>query len=399
MLFASSVSTLPDLRDAVSEAAESVRDRLGGTPDLVIAFTTPHHQDLYERLPGLVARELGGPPVIGGSGGGVLAGGHEVERTPGLALLAGRLPDVRVLPFYLPWSTIPDADEPEAWYERLDIGPHEVPQLVLLPDPYTSDALGLVEGLDRAWPGAPKIGGLISGGQQPGHNALFGGGELHRHGLAGVALLGDVRMDTVVAQGCRPVGPPLFATRTTGNVIHELDGRPPSETIEEVWRSLGPVDRALLRTSVTLGITMRDQQEQYGRGDFLIRNILGLDQETGALVVGATVQRNQVVQLHVRDASTSAADLDALLASSTAEDDSEVAAALVFACLGRGERLYGVPDHDSSAVIRHLGDVPMAGFFCNGEIGPVQHRTYLHGYTSSIGILRRRSLPEAPAAL
>lgn len=388
MIFASALSTRPDLRDAAAEAAEPIRARLGGPPDLVLAFVTPHHQDLYEHLPDLLGREVGGA-LVGCSGGGVVAEGREAERGPALALIAGRMPGVQVIPFHLPWSEVPDVDAPEEWHEHLGVGPGESPQLILLPDPFTCDSVAVLAALDAAWPEAPKIGGLASGGQQAGHNALFAGGELHRDGICGVALLGDVRLDTVVAQGCRPVGPPLFATRVRDNVIQELDGQTPGSIIEDIWRSVPPADRALLRSSVALGVAMRDEQ-RYDRGDFLVRNVLGLDRDSGALVVGARVEKNQVVQLHVRDAATSSADLDALMAAHEVAQVSRPAAALLFSCLGRGEGLYGVPDHDSATIRRHTGQVPMGGFFCNGEIGPVQGRTWLHGYTAAVGLLRPR---------
>ena len=93
-----------------------------------------------------------------------------------------------------------------------------------------------------------------------------------------------------------------------------------------------------------------------------------------------------VVQFHLRDARTSAEDLDQLLGRYRGTP----AGSLLFSCLGRGMHLYGRPDHDTDLARRHFGDVPLGGFFCNGEIGPVQGTTFLHGYTSAFGLFRPR---------
>ena len=137
---------------------------------------------------------------------------------------------------------------------------------------------------------------------------------------------------------------------------------------------------------------MRPELARYGRGDFLIRNLAGAEERSGALAVGASLHEGQVVQFHLRDAQTSAEDLDARLARYRASQlgGAAPAGALIFSCLGRGAHLYGVPDHDSDAFRRHIGAVPLGGFFCNGEIGPVERRTFLHGYTSAFGLFRPR---------
>ena len=124
-------------------------------------------------------------------------------------------------------------------------------------------------------------------------------------------------------------------------------------------------------------------------GDFLIRNVLGADPQSGALAIGERLRRGQTVQFHVRDARTSAEDLDSLLgrfASTPASAD--LRGALLFSCLGRGVNLYGRPDHDTDLFRVHLGALPLGGFFCNGQIGPVSGATHLHGFTSSFGLFR-----------
>jgi small ligand-binding sensory domain FIST len=182
----------------------------------------------------------------------------------------------------------------------------------------------------------------------------------------------------------------MFVTRVDGRVIHELDGRRPLDVLQELVEQADAHDRRLFGHSLFLGVVMREQQPAYGQGDFLIRNIVGLDGERGALAVAALVEAGAVVQFHLRDAKTSADDLDGLLGR---QQGPPPAGALLFSCLGRGAYLYGHPEHDTQAFRRVLGAVPLGGFFCNGEIGPVQGATFLHGYTSAFGLFRPARRP------
>jgi small ligand-binding sensory domain FIST len=198
-------------------------------------------------------------------------------------------------------------------------------------------------------------------------------------------------MDTIVAQGCRPIGDPLFVTWAEENILCQLDGRRATEVLSELYDSLSSHDRKLFRSSLHLGVVMLDGAQEYGHGDFLIRNVIGMDPESGVLAVAERLKNGQVVQFHVRDAATSAADLKDMLGRCRQDlGDASPAAVLLFCCLGRGEGLYGEPDHDSKLIGANLGNPPIGGFFCNGEIGPVGGQSFLHGYTSSIAVFRPR---------
>jgi small ligand-binding sensory domain FIST len=269
--------------------------------------------------------------------------------------------------------------------------PAEAPAFLLLADPFTFDAEEYLRALDERCPRAAKIGGLASGGRRPGENVLYLDEKAHRGGLVGVALLGNVHVDTLVAQGCRPIGEPMFVTRSLENQIYALDGRAPLEVLQQLHEELEPRDRELFRHSLFVGLVMREKSDVYRRGDFLIRNLAGLDENRGSLVVAARVPEGTIVQFHLRDAATSAEDLEQMLSSLAPEPRAETRGSLLFSCLGRGKHLYGRPDHDTDAFRRHLGRVPLGGFFCNGEIGPVHGTTFLHGYTSSFGLFRPHS--------
>jgi small ligand-binding sensory domain FIST len=393
MKWTSSAADDATLEQAITRAAADVSAHLGGAaPDLIVAFVSSHHAAGFERVPRLIAAELGSGLLVGCSAGGVIGGGREIEQRPGVSLTAAVLPGVTIHPFLLQTESLPNPTADAArWQALVGVDASSAPHFIILPDPYTFDAESLVRGLDRAYPTGSKIGGIASGGHEPGGNALFLGNAIVRAGAVGVALSGDIAIDTIVAQGCRPIGEPMFVTSCERNIIRALDGRPPLDVLRDLHDRLDERDRLLARHSLFLGIVMNEDRQEYRQGDFLIRNLLGIDPESGALAVGALLDENAVVQFHLRDARTSAQDLDEMLASyQRSEVMPPPRGALLFSCLGRGQFLYGAPDHDTNAFRGHLGDVPLGGFFCNGEIGPVHGTTFLHGYTSAFGVFRAR---------
>jgi len=375
MRWASALSLETDTAAAIDEIASAVQETLDpATADLVTIFVSPHHDAAQRTIPKLVRAAFPRAKVVGCTAGGVIGAGREIEGEPGISLTAASLPGAEVTPIRVAFDDVPAAPAagPPAW--------------LLLADPFTFDTEAFIRTLDEAHGCATTIGGLASGGTQPGENALWLDDETFPNGLVGVALSGNVVVDTIVAQGCRPIGQPMFVTRADGNVLTELDGRPALVTLNALFQGLAPADQTLARASLFLGIVMDRGRQRYGHGDFLVRNVLGADPRRGALVVGATLEEGQVVQFHVRDAETSSDDLTHLLARYRERP----AGALLFSCLGRGAQLYGQPDHDSTAFHAAMGDVPLGGFFCNGEIGPVHGRTFLHGYTSAFGLFRPR---------
>jgi small ligand-binding sensory domain FIST len=394
MKWSSAISEEGDLVTAVRAASAELRDALRpDEPSLILAFVSEHHRGGYRDVPALVGCEFGTSLVIGCSARSVIGAGREVEEGPAVSLTAGVLPGVSLHPFHLDLDRLPDDDAPEkVWRACVGVPYAPAPQFLLLCDPFSFEGERLVHGLDRAYPLSQKVGGVASGGQAPGDNALFVGTQVHRCGSVGVALAGNVQLDTIIAQGCRPIGAPMFVTRCRDNVLLELDGRPPLEVLQELYATLGPEDRKLCRGSLFLGLEMKAARDAYAQGDFLIRNLLGSDPQTGALRIGALLREAQVVQFHLRDARTSAEDLERRLADYEVQLPPGTArGAVLFSCLGRGGQLYGRPNHDSDALRRHLGDIALGGFFCNGEIGPVEGQTFLHGYTSAFGIFRSGS--------
>ena len=389
MRWASSIAEGESLDAVVEAAADRVMESLGQrVPDLVVAFVSPHFTHEYERVPGLVRSLLGGGVLLGCSAGGVIGGGIEVEERAAFSLTAALLPGVDVRAFHVDGRGLPDPLDRGAYEALVRSTARDDPSFVLLPDPFSCDTDRLLRGLDAAFPRGRKIGGLASGARQPGGNRLYLGASGYSSGAVGIALTGNVVVDTVVAQGCRPIGEPMFVTACRENVVLELDGRPPLEVLRDLYEGLSTDDREIFRHSLFLGVVMNERRDRYAHGDFLVRNLLGVTEDSRGLAVGATLAESQVVQFHLRDKRTSAEDLESMLSSYAAASSRPPVGSLLFSCLGRGARLYGDADHDTGVFRKHLGDVPLGGFFCNGEIGAVQGRTFLHGYTSAFGMFR-----------
>jgi small ligand-binding sensory domain FIST len=381
MRWASAISDRAAGADALDEAVASVRGRLDRL-DLAVVFASP---SLARQLAPRLA-EVPAATVIGCSGAGIIGDAREVEDRPAVSVTAAELPGATCTAFRVE----PDAMPADAAAWRARLGVDEPAGLLVLADPFSGNVQALIAGLDAAFPRARTFGGLVSGGRTPGAEWLFANGETFRTGAVGVAFTGDVAIDTIVAQGCRPVGPPMVVTRGEGNLILELDHTPPLEVLQSLHNSLDPRDRRLFGHSLFLGVEMTDSLV-HREGELLVRNILGLDPEANALAVAARLRPFQVIQFLLRDAKAATQDLVRLLESHRASGPGACDGALLFSCLGRGAHLFGEPDHDCRLFRQYVGDVAVGGFFCNGEIGPVGGTTFVHGYTSSFALFRRRA--------
>lgn len=388
MQIVSAASQHVETSQAVVQVLEQVQGEFSGTsPDFLGLFVTPDHATRFETVAHSLRDVWPGACLVGCGATSVIGGGHEIERGPAISLLAVRWPGVEFSPFHLTGDELAAAAaRPEHLRDRLGGADGEPTCTLLFLDPFTPGADSLLPGLDRALPGTTLLGAIASGATVPGQTVLAAGDQFATEGVAGVSLRGAVEVETIVAQGCRPIGAPMFVTSGADGVLSTLDGRPPMEILQELFEGGDARERALLQSSLFLGIQMEAGRSNYGQGDFLVRNLVGIDEERGAIAVASEIERNQVVQFHLRDAHTASEDLELALRKHTGLQD-RVRGALLFSCLGRGEGLYGVADHDTGLLRQKLGPIPVAGFFGNGEIGPVAGRTHLHSYTSAFGLL------------
>ncbi|HUJ08807.1 MAG TPA: FIST N-terminal domain-containing protein [Verrucomicrobiae bacterium] len=355
--------------------------------DFAVLFVNPKFTPQIDDLVKSAQKAVGARHLIGCTGAGIIGTDQEFEQRPALSLLAGELPGVTIAPFHLTEKELEESTGPAYWHFQLELEPGSEPNLLLFIDPFTTRAMQLVDALAEAYPQAPTIGGLASGAQQPGENRLFVDGEVYDEGAVGVGLTGRIALHTVVSQGCRPIGEPLTVTRAEKNIVFELAGRPPMKVLQDMLPQLPARDQKLARSALFLGRVINEYREEFSRGDFLIRNLIGSDPQSGALAVGDLMRTGQTVQFQVRDADTADEDLRHLLRQERRDlGGSQPAGVLLFSCVGRGEGMYGAAHHDIKVVQENLGPVPAAGFFCNGEIGPVGQRAFIHGFTSVIGV-------------
>ncbi len=257
-------------------------------------------------------------------------------------------------------------------------------QIVLaLGDPFTMDADAWLKQVNAAVPGLRVVGGMASGAQVPGQNRLVLDEIETDEGGVAIHLAGPVAVRAVVSQGCRPIGRPLIVTRLEGNLVRELGRRPALEVFQEMYEALDPSERELVRQGLHLGRVINEYQERFERGDFLVSNVLGVD-DLGGLAISGLVRVGQTVQFHVRDAATADEDLRHLLAE--ASRAGPALGALLFTCNGRGRRLFDVEDHDVQAILKRFGPIPVAGFFAMGEFGPIGGQNFVHGFTASVAL-------------
>jgi small ligand-binding sensory domain FIST len=367
--------------DAFAEAAARAALGLGGSPaDLVVVFAAaPNLEHADEGLAALEER-LRPATVIGCGAQGVIAGGRELE-TGGVAVWAASLPGGTIRPFHLEAFDAGDDGVAIAGLPPLT----GTEAMILLADPYTFPVEPLLDRLAADHPGLPVMGGLASAGAAPGEGALLHAGGIADGGAVGVALAGvDVR--PCVSQGARPIGPEMVITDCEENVIHELASRPALKRLHEAIGELEPHERTLAANGLLLGIVIDENQPDYERGDFLIRGLLGVDEEVGSVRVGERVRVGQTVRLQVRDGDSADEDLREALALHADALAGPPAGALLFSCNGRGSHMFGVPDHDALALDDAFGGAPAAGFFCAGEIGPVGPRSFVHGFTATLAV-------------
>jgi small ligand-binding sensory domain FIST len=376
---AAALSHAPEGGIAAAEAADAVGQRLSVGCDLVVVFVTPDHLEDVPSVVAAIETRLEPGVLVGAVAQGVLGDGEEVESGPAVSVWGADLDGQRPEPFRA-WSMrTPEGGIAVAGWPDPD--PEQV--TLVLADPYSFPASEVVTRIGEQRPGHAIIGGLVTGGPQ--RSRLLLDDRVHEDGAVGV-VLPAAGLSTVVSHGCRPVGLPFTVTAAERNRILELGGEPATDRLQELIEEVDEADRHLLRSGgLHLGLVMDHQQDHYGTGDFRIRGVLGVDPDHGVITVGDLIDVGQVVQFQVRDGASATEDLQRRLAGA-----GPAAGGLLFTCNGRGQRLFGVPDHDVSLVGSEL-DGPVAGAFCAGEIGPVGERSELHGFTASLLVFGRQA--------
>jgi small ligand-binding sensory domain FIST len=382
----SALSIKPDTRAALREACEAARDQIGGQADLAILFCSSHHADHADQLAAEACDLVGTDKLMGCTGEAIVGTGREIENEPALSLWLAQLPGVTTSLFNLQFERTREGGVIQGWPDDLSGEWAPGTFLLLLGEPFSFPADLLLDRLNEDRPGIPVIGGLASGGHEPGHNRLFFGRQTLAEGAVAALVSGNVRLRTVVSQGCRPIGKHFVVTKAERNVIYELGGKPALIQLKEIFDSLPTREQLLVQRALHVGRVVSEYQDRFEQGDFLVRNVTGLDPGSGAIALGDYIRTGQTVQFHVRDQDAADAELKQLLAAARKASPGP-AGALLFTCNGRGTRMFNQPHHDAEAIAKSLGKLPLAGFFAQGEIGPIGRQNFLHGFTASVALL------------
>jgi small ligand-binding sensory domain FIST len=384
---ASRLVTGPFDEAVVRDAAVQLRQQLSGKPSFGLVFVTP---DYAEKAPDLLelVRVYGHvPTLIGCSGTGLVGQALEQEEGPGFSLLFVSLPGGgKASSFSFSQDVVEASTGPEYWHQRTGLKAADVKAWLVFLNPFSLNVEIWLKQWNQAYPHVPVFGGMAGGVPGDPEAWVFCDDRVVPGGVA-IALQGDIAVHSVVSQGCKPIGEPLTVTHAEKNVLLTLGSRPAYEVLSDVYKELSDTEREQAKGHLFAGIAVSEYLEDYKRGDFLVRNIIGADPKSGAVAINAVPRVGQTLQYQLRDSRVATDELKRLLREQIARLDPPPFAGLLCTCHGRGRGLFGGPNHDAGLVNDFYPDMPLAGLFANVQLGPVGDRSFAHGYTASLVLL------------
>ncbi len=381
--FSNALITNANWSEEIEKCCQTLIEDIEVFPDLAMVFVSPHFADEFQEIADAIQEKLQPSNMIGCVGDSIISGGREIEGDPAITIWASALPDTKIETTHLLLQRVSDGGIITGT-EKLPIEHITVRQesvLIVLGEPFSFPTDLLLSQLAEDYPELRVLGGMASGFQRPGKNLVLVNGTVCCEGAAGLLIDGGVQVHSVVSQGCRPIGDRLVVTKVEQNMVLELGGKPAMKVLEELFMRLPTSDKDLMSQGFFLGRVISEYQDDYEMGDFLIRNVTGIDTERGAIVVNDYFKVGQTVQFQVRDEESASNELRQMLVKN---ESTEVNGGLLFTCNGRGTRLFAEPNHDAGVIKETVGDIPLAGFFAQGEIGPVGGENQVHGYTASV---------------
>ena len=372
--------------------AEALRARLAAPKvSLGLVFLTPSFFPHAAQVLEILRVHARIPLVAGCSSTSLVAGAQEFEADSGLALGLYWLPDSSLQAFHFTQDQIEQAAGPDYWREEMGLPQDGTHGWLTFADPFHLDAERWLTQWNETFAPVPIVGGLASGADGETLTQVYLNGDVFEEGGVAIAIGGAVRLASVISQGCTPIGETWTITRADRNVIQQIGNRPAYQVLVDSFSQLPADEQKKARGNLFVGLAMNEYQEEFQRGDFLVRNLLGGDPASGVLAVGAMPRAGQTMQFHRRDAAAATEDMQAMLARAQRElAGFPIYGGCLCSCNGRGSRLFGQPHHDAGLVQDRLGPMGLTGFFCNGEIGPVGERSFLHGYTASLALFVKR---------
>jgi len=331
------------------------------------------------------------PLLAGCSSQSLIAGAHEVEQHAGITLALYALPGAALTGVYFSQEQVEQAGEAGYWPAQTGVAANQSNGWLAFIDPFHLDSETWLRSWNESYAPLPVLGGLASGDHTEQRTQVYLNGDVVEEGGVAISFGGEVKLAGVISQGCTPIGETWTLTKVEQNIIHEIGNRPAYEVLAETFGTLSTEEQVRARGNLFIGLVVNEYLDEFHRGDFLIRNLLGADPKSGCIAVGALPRLGQTIQFQRRDATAADEDMDELLARS----QRQLAGATVFGgclccCNGRGKNLFGQPDHDAHMVQQRFGPMGLAGFFCNGEIGPIGEKNFLHGYTASLALFVKK---------
>ena len=372
--------------------SEQLRGQLRSTRvSLGLVFMTPGFFPHAAQVLEILRVHAHIPLLAGCSSASLIVGGREIEDAPGLVTALFALPGAELKAIRFTQQQVEEANGPGYWHLETGLGQEQTNGWLIFADPFHLDVEGWLRGWNEAYAPLPVLGGLASGDHRGPGAQVYLNGDVFEDGGVAISVAGDVRLEGVISQGCTPIGDTWTITRVERNVIHQIGNRPAYQVLAETLGRLSAPEQKQAQGNVFVGLVINEYLEEFRRGDFLIRNLLGADPRSGAIAVGALPRPGQTIQFQRRDAAAATKDLAELLASAKVRlGGARIYGGCLCSCNGRGHRLFGRADHDAGLVQQNLGPVGLAGFFCNGEIGPVGDRNFLHGYTASLALFVKK---------
>jgi small ligand-binding sensory domain FIST len=370
----------------IRETAVALREELSGKPSFGLVFVTPDYADKAADLLEIVRVYGHVPTLIGCSGTGLVGRAQEQEEGPGFSLMVLSMPGGKATSLNFTQDTVEAATGPEYWHRTTGLKPAEVKAWLVFLNPFSLNVEMWLKQWNQAYPHVPVFGGMANGVPGDPEAWIFCDDRVVPGGVA-IALQGDIAVHSVVSQGCKPIGEPLTVTHAERNVLLTLGSRPAYEVLSDVYKELSDTEREQARGHLFAGIAVSEYLEEYKRGDFLVRNIIGADPKSGAVAINAVARVGQTLQYQLRDSRVATDELRRLLRAQAVQPNAAPYAGLLCTCHGRGRGLFGGPNHDAGLINEFYPGLPISGLFANVQLGPVGDRSFAHGYTASLALI------------